>query len=77
MDSAEQGRECELCVAGGAIAGGAIAVGVGDFTHYMIQDLPGDWHQYGVLDGTAHAVTGSFDHTRHDIAHYLDDLNPF
>jgi hypothetical protein len=59
----------------GVVVGGAFAVGVGDFTHNMIQEnWAADWHQHGVLDGTAHGVADSFDKTRHDMAHYGDDI---
>jgi hypothetical protein len=57
---------------------GVVAVGVGDFTHNVFQEnWSGDWHKYGVLDGTAHGIADSADKTRHDLAHYADDLNPF
>jgi hypothetical protein len=54
------------------------AVGVGDLVHNMIQEnWAADWHRHGVLDGTVHGAADSFDKTRHDMAHYLNDLNPF
>lgn len=67
-----------VAVAGGTVGAIAASVGVGDFVHNSIQEnWPQDWHQHGVLDGTAHGVADSFDKTRHDMAHYFDDLNPF
>lgn len=62
-------------VTAGTIAGVAGAVGVGDAVHHLIQEnWPQDWHQHGVLDGTAHGVADSLDQTRHDMAHYADDI---
>lgn len=67
-----------VAVTAGTLTSVGAAVGVGDFVHNVIQENWGqDWHQHGVLDGTAHGIADSFDKTRHDMAHYLDDLNPF
>jgi uncharacterized protein YukE len=57
------------------VAGGVIgAVGVGDFVHHVWQEnWNSDWHQYGVF-GLGHGVADSFDKTRHDMAHYGDDI---
>jgi hypothetical protein len=64
-----------VAVAGGAVLGGIAAVGVGDAVHNLIQEhWAADWHKYGVLDGTAHGVVDSLDKTRHDLAHYGDDI---
>lgn len=65
-------------VATGIVVGGAFAVGVGDFTHNVVQEnWPADWKHHGVLDGTAHGVADSYDKTRHDMAHYGDDIINF
>lgn len=65
----------EVAVTTGVLAGGIAAVGVGDFTHYVYQEnWGGDWHQYGVLGGTGHGIADSYDNTRHDMAHYGDDI---
>lgn len=59
----------------GAIAG---AVGVGDFAHNAFQEnWPQDVHHYGVLGGVGHGIADTWDKTRHDMAHYFDDINPF
>jgi uncharacterized protein YukE len=61
----------------GIVAGGVAAVGVGDFVHRLFQEnWTLDRQQYGVLGGTWHGVADSYDGTRHDLAHYGDDLNP-
>lgn len=65
-------------VAVGTVASVAAAVGVGDFAHNAFQEnWPQDVHQHGVLGGVGHGIADSFDKTRHDMAHYLDDINPF
>ena len=64
-------------VGGTALAAGVIAVGVGDVVHNFIQDAPADWNKYGFLDGSGHAVVSSLGQTRHDIAHYADDILHF
>jgi uncharacterized protein YukE len=62
-------------VVAGVAAGGVAAVGVGDFVHNMWQEnWNADIHQYGVLGGTGHGIADSFDKTRHDMAHYGDDI---
>lgn len=67
-----------LAVGAGAVVGTAAAVGVGDFVHHAIQEnWAADIHQHGVLGGVGHGVADSFDQTRHDVAHWFDDLNPF
>lgn len=54
---------------------GVAAVGVGDFVNNLWQEnWNGDWHHYGVLGGTGHGIADSFDKTRHDMAHYGDDI---
>lgn len=65
-------------VAVGTTASIAAAVGVGDFAHNAFQEnWPQDIHQHGVLGGIGHGIADTFDKTRHDMAHYLDDINPF
>ena len=65
-------------VAVGTVASVGAAVGVGDFVHNAFQENWGqDMHQHGVLDGIGHGIADSWDKTRHDMAHYLDDINPF
>jgi hypothetical protein len=72
------GTGSAVAVGAGVVASTAAAVGVGDFVHHLIQEnWAVDWHQHGLLDGTVHGVADSFDQTRHDVAHWLDDLNPF
>lgn len=67
-----------VAVGAGVVLGGAAAVGVGDFMHNMVQEnWSADWHQHGVLGGTVHGVADSFDKTRHDTAHYGDDILNF
>ena len=67
-----------VAVAGGVVIGGAVAVGVGDFVHNVFQEnWGGDWHQYGVLDGTAHGIADAASKTGHDLLHLASDLNPF
>jgi uncharacterized protein YukE len=62
-------------VAGGAILGGVAAVGVGDAVHNLIQENWGqDIDQHGVLGGLGHGTVDSLDKTRHDLAHYGDDI---
>jgi hypothetical protein len=62
-------------IVGGVVVGGIAAVGVGDFVHNLWQEnWSGDWHHYGVLGGTGHGIADSFDKTRHDMAHYGDDI---
>jgi hypothetical protein len=67
-----------VAVGAGIVVGGVSAVGVGDFIHHLFQEnWTLDRQQYGVLGGTWHGVADSYDQTRHDLAHYADDLNPF
>jgi len=61
-----------------AVGAGALAVGVGDVVHNVVQENWGlDWDKYGFLDGTGHGVVDSLDKTRHDLAHYGDDILGF
>lgn len=65
-------------VALGTVGGIAAAVGVGDFAHNAFQEnWPQDVHQHGVLGGVGHGIADTWDKTRHDLAHYFDDINPF
>lgn len=65
-------------VAAGTLGGAVAAVGIGDGVHHLVQENWGqDWHQRGVLDGTGHGIADSFDKTRHDMAHYGDDILHF
>lgn len=67
-----------VAVGAGAIVGTAAAVGVGDFVHHAIQEnWSADIQKHGVLGGVGHGIADSFDQTRHDVAHWFDDLNPF
>lgn len=67
-----------VAVGAGVVFGTAAAVGIGDGVHHLIQEnWAADWHQHGVLGGTTHGIADSYDKTRHDIAHWFDDLNPF
>jgi uncharacterized protein YukE len=69
------GAAPEVAVAAGVVVGGVAAVGVGDFVHNLYQEnWTADVHQYGVLGGVGHGVADSFDTTRHDMAHYADDI---
>lgn len=69
------GTTSVAAVAGGAIIGGVAAVGIGDGVHNLIQEnWSADIHKHGVLDGIGHGVADSFDKTRHDMAHYGDDI---
>jgi uncharacterized protein YukE len=62
-------------IGAGVVASSVAAVGVGYFVHNLFQEnWAADVHKYGVLDGTTHGVADSFDKTRHDMAHLLDDL---
>jgi hypothetical protein len=64
-----------VAVGATAVAAGVVAVGVGDLAHNVIQENWGsDWDKYGFLDGTGHGVVDSLDKTRHDLAHYGDDI---
>jgi len=65
-------------VAVGTVGAVAASVGVGDFAHNAFQEnWPQDVHHYGVLGGVGHGIADTWDKTRHDMAHYLDDINPF
>lgn len=65
-------------VAGGVIAGGALAVGVGAFVHNLFQEnWSAQWQAHGLLDGTADAVGNAASETGHQVLHLLSDLNPF
>lgn len=67
-----------VATAAGLVAAPEVAIGVGDFIHKLFQEnWTLDRQQYGVLGGTWHGVADSYDGTRHDLAHYADDLNPF
>lgn len=67
-----------VAVGAGAAAATFAAVGIGDGVHNLIQEnWVQDWHQHGVLDGTGHGIADSFDKTRHDLAHYGDDIINF
>lgn len=67
-----------VAVGAGAVAGVAVAVGVGDGVHNLIQENWGqDIHQHGVLGGLGHGIADSWDKTRHDMAHYGDDIKNF
>lgn len=64
-----------VAVGAGIVVGGVVAVGVGDFVHNLFQEnWSGDWSKYGVMDGTVHGVADSYDKTRHDMAHFADDV---
>ncbi|HEX6507273.1 MAG TPA: hypothetical protein VF221_06545 [Chloroflexota bacterium] len=55
---------------GGVLAGGVVAVGVGDFVHNVFQEnWAADIHNHGVIAGIGHGVVDSLNHTGHDIAH--------
>lgn len=64
-----------VAVGAGVAAGVVGAVGVGDAIHNLAQEnWPQDVHQHGVLDGLWHGTIDSLDKTRHDMAHYGDDI---
>jgi len=67
-----------VLIGAAAVGAGALAVGVGDVVHNAVQENWGsDWDKYGFLDGTGHGVVDSLDKTRHDLAHYGDDILGF
>lgn len=67
-----------VAVGAGVVVGAVAAVGVGDGVHNLIQEnWVQDWHHQGVLQGTAHGIADSWDKTRHDMAHYGDDIKDF
>jgi hypothetical protein len=67
-----------VAVGVGAAAGAVAAVGVGDAVHNLIQENWGqDIDQHGVLGGLGHGTVDSLDKTRHDLAHYGDDIKNF
>jgi len=67
-----------VAVAGGVIAGGAVAVGVGDLVHNLFQEnWSAQWQAHGVLDGTVDGVANAASETGHQVLHVLSDLNPF
>ncbi len=61
-----------------ALGAGVVAVGVGDLVHNAIQENWGaDVDKYGFVDGIGHGAVDSLDKTRHDLAHYGDDILGF
>jgi hypothetical protein len=63
-----------LGVAAGVAAGAVVAYGVGDYVHNLIADAPQQWHEHGVLLGTATAFAAAGVGTWHDTAHLGSDV---
>lgn len=64
-----------VAVGAGTVAGTFAAIGVGDAVHNLVQEhWSADIRQHGVLDGLGHGTVDSLDKTRHDLAHYGDDI---
>jgi hypothetical protein len=67
-----------VAVGGGVIAGGVVAVGVGDFVHNAFQENWGqDIHNHGVIDGTLDGVGHTAEKTGSDLWNMAKSLNPF
>ena len=60
--------------AAGVTAGALVAYGVGDYVHNLIADAPKQWHEHGVLLGSAIDLGAAGVSTWDDTTHLASDV---